>query len=99
MKLEKGKKAGTRQGMRHNVETMLKAGYSPKRARGAAYGEVGMEKKARRDESKGMKKAMHEKREDKAHKDVMKHLMKDNKEMRAELKEHKKLINQLKKSK
>ena len=62
MKLEKGKKAGTRKGMRHNVETMLKAGYSPKRARGTAYGEVGMEKKARRDESKGMKKAMAKKK-------------------------------------
>lgn len=62
MKLEKGKKAGTRKGMRHNVETMLKAGYTPKRARGAAYGEVGMEKKARRDESKGMKKAMSKKK-------------------------------------
>ena len=94
MKLEKGKKAGTRKGMRHNVETMLKAGYSPKRARGAAYGEVGMEKKARRDESKGMKNAM-----DKAHRDAVKHLQKDNKEMRAELKEHKKLINELKKAK
>lgn len=58
MKLEKGKNAGTRQGMRHNVEVMLQAGYSPKRARGAAYGEVGMEKKARRDESRGMKKEM-----------------------------------------
>lgn len=65
MKLEKGKAAGTRKGMRHNIETMLKAGYSPKRARGAAYGEVGEEKKARRDESKGMKKAM-----DKKHSDV-----------------------------
>jgi hypothetical protein len=58
MRLEKGKKAGTRQGMRHNVETMLEAGYGPKRARGAAYGEVGMEKAARRHESAGMKKAM-----------------------------------------
>ncbi len=54
MKLEKGKKAGTRKGMRHNVEVMEKAGYKPKRARGAAYGEVG-EEKARRDESKAMK--------------------------------------------
>lgn len=63
MKLEKGKKAATKKGMRHNVETMLQAGYSPKRARGAAYGEVGMEKKARRDESKGMKKAMKHKDE------------------------------------
>lgn len=62
MKLEKGKKAATRKGMRHNVETMLEAGYKPKRARGAAYGEVGMEKKASRDESKGMKKAMDKKK-------------------------------------
>lgn len=55
MKLEKGKKAGTRKGMRHNVEVMEKACYKPKRARGAAYGEVGEEKGARRDESKAMK--------------------------------------------
>lgn len=63
MKLEKGKKAGTRQGMRHNVEVMIEAGYKPKRARGAAYGEVGMEKKARKDESKAMKKHMDEKQD------------------------------------
>ena len=56
MKLVKGKKAATRKGMRHNVETMLEAGYTPTRARGTAYGEVGMEKKASRDESKVMKK-------------------------------------------
>jgi len=56
MKLEKGKKAATPKGMEHNKKVMEKAGYSPKRAVGAAYGEVGMEKKARRDESKGMKK-------------------------------------------
>ena len=62
MKLEKGKKAGTPKGMRHNVKTMEKAGYSKKRAEGAAYGEVGMEKKARRDESRGMKKAMAKKK-------------------------------------
>jgi hypothetical protein len=58
MKIVKGKKAGTAKGMRHNIEVMKKAGYSTKRARGMAYGEVGMEKKARRAESKGMKKAM-----------------------------------------
>lgn len=63
MKLVKGKKAATRKGMRHNVDVMEKAGYSKRRARGAAYGEVGMEKKARRDESAGMKKAMHKKKE------------------------------------
>ena len=56
MKLEKGKKAATKAGMKHNVKTMKKAGYSKKRAEGTAYGEVGMEKKARRDESKAMKK-------------------------------------------
>lgn len=56
MKLDKGKKAESAKGMRHNVKTMEKAGYSKKRAEGTAYGEVGMAKKARRDESKGMKK-------------------------------------------
>lgn len=60
MKLEKGKKAATGKGMRHNIEVMKDAGYSTKRAQGAAYGEVGMEKKARRDESKGMKRATDE---------------------------------------
>lgn len=55
MKLVKGKKAGTPKGMAHNVKTMEKAGYSKKRAEGTAYGEVGMEKKARRHESRGMK--------------------------------------------
>lgn len=58
MKLEKGKKAGTRQGMRHNVEVMLDDGYAPKRARGAAYGEVGDEKMGRRHESAGMKRVL-----------------------------------------
>jgi len=58
MKLDKGKKAATPKGMKHNEEVMENAGYSKKRAEGTAYGEVGMEKKARRDESKGMKKAM-----------------------------------------
>lgn len=57
MKLVKGKKAATPKGMSHNVKTMEKAGYSKKRAEGTAYGEVGMEKKARRDESKSMKKS------------------------------------------
>jgi hypothetical protein len=56
MKLEKGKKAATPKGMSHNVKTMEKAGYSKKRAVGTAYGEVGMEKKARKDESKAIKK-------------------------------------------
>ncbi len=55
--LIKGKKAATPKGMAKNVKTMEKAGYSKKRAEGTAYGEVGMEKKARKDESKAMKKA------------------------------------------
>lgn len=58
MKLVKGKKAASPKGMEHNVKTMEKAGYSKKRAEGTAYGEVGMEKKARKDESKGTKKKM-----------------------------------------
>ena len=56
MKLDKGKKAETAKGMRHNVKTMEEAGYPKKRAVGAAYGEVGMAKKASRDESRAMKK-------------------------------------------
>lgn len=56
MKLEKGKKAATKAGMKHNVKVMEKAGYGKKRAEGAAYGEVGMEKKERKDESRGIKK-------------------------------------------
>jgi len=55
--LVKGKKAATPKGMSHNVKVMEKAGYSKKRAVGTAYGEVGMEKMARKHESKGMKKA------------------------------------------
>lgn len=61
MKLVKGKKAATPSGMRHNVKTMEKAGYSKKRAEGTAYGEVGMEKMGRRHESAGMKRAMEKK--------------------------------------
>lgn len=60
MRLDKGEKAATRQGMRHNIEVMKDAGYSDKRARGTAYGEVGMEKMARRHESEGMKHALRE---------------------------------------
>ena len=56
MKLEKGKKAETGKGMRHNIEVMKDAGYSTKRAQGAAYGEDGMAHKASRDESKACKK-------------------------------------------
>lgn len=54
MKLLKGKKAESGKGMRHNIEVMKDAGYSDKRAVGAAYGEVGMAKKASRDESMAM---------------------------------------------
>lgn len=56
MKLEKGNKAKTAQGFRHNIEVMKEAGYSDKRARGAAYGEAGMAFKASRDESKAARK-------------------------------------------
>jgi hypothetical protein len=58
MKIVKGKKAETAKGMRHNIEAMKLEGKSTKRARGTAYGEVGLAKRASRDESKGMKKAM-----------------------------------------
>jgi hypothetical protein len=56
--LVKGKAAATKKGMKQNVKVMEKAGYSKARAKATSYGEVGMEKKARRDESMGMKKAM-----------------------------------------
>lgn len=56
MRLDKGKKAETKSGMKHNVKVMEKAGYNKKRAEGTAYGEVGMAKRASRHESKGMKK-------------------------------------------
>lgn len=54
--LVKGKKAESPKGMEHNFKVMKKAGYSNKRAEGTAYGEVGMAKKARRDESKAMRR-------------------------------------------
>lgn len=57
MKLVKGKKAELPKGMQHNKEVMEKAGYNKKRAVATAYGEVGMAKKARKDESKAMKKS------------------------------------------
>lgn len=63
MKLIKGKAAAKPKSMRHNVEVMRDAGYSKKRAEGTAYGEVGMAKKARKDESKAMKKHMDEKQD------------------------------------
>lgn len=56
--LVKGKAAATKKGMKQNVKVMEKAGYSKKRAIGTAYGEVGMEKAGRKNESRGMKKAM-----------------------------------------
>lgn len=61
MKLDKGKKAETAKGMRHNVKVMRDAGYDEKRAKGAAYGEVGLAKKDRRDESKGEKRNLRKK--------------------------------------
>ncbi len=81
MKLVKGKKAATKAGMKHNVKVMERAGYSKKRAEGTAYGEVGMEKKARRDESKGMKKSLmkHEREEMKVLKDIKRKLPKGKK--------------------
>ncbi len=54
--LIKGKKAASPKGMQHNYDVMRDAGYSKKRAEGAAYGEVGMEKMARRHEREGMMK-------------------------------------------
>lgn len=96
MKLVKGKKAETPKGMAHNVKTMEKAGYSKKRAEGTAYGEVGMAKKARRDESKAMEKR-EEKKEHSTKKAVISHLKKDNKECTAENKMHNKLIKKMKK--
>lgn len=96
MKLVKGKKAETKAGMKHNVKTMEKAGYSKKRAEGAAYGEVGMAKKARKDESKAMEKR-EDKKERSTKKAVVSHLKKDNKDCMKESKEHSKLIKKLKK--
>lgn len=61
-RLTKGKAAATPKGMSHNVKVMERAGYSKERAEGTAYGEVGMEKMARRHESEGMKKAMDKKK-------------------------------------
>ena len=62
MRLDKGKKAETKKGMKHNVKVMEKAGYPKRRAEGAAYGEVGMSKMASRHESEGMKKSMSKKK-------------------------------------
>ena len=55
--LVKGKAAAKPKNMEYNKKVMEKAGYSPRRAAGTAYGEVGMEKMARRHESEGAKKA------------------------------------------
>lgn len=54
--LVKGKAAAKPKNMRYNVKVMEKAGYSPKRAKGAAYGEVGLEKRGREDERRAMLK-------------------------------------------
>lgn len=56
--LVKGKAAAKPSNMEYNKKLMERAGYSEERAKGTAYGEVGMEKKARRDESVGMKRAI-----------------------------------------
>lgn len=52
--LEKGKAAATPEGMRHNVKVMEHAGYSKRRAEGAAYGEVGLAKAGQRHERDAM---------------------------------------------
>ncbi len=62
MKIVKGKKALTAKGFRRNIEAMKLEGKSTKRAQGTAYGEAGLAKRAMRDESKGMKKAMAKKK-------------------------------------
>ncbi len=82
MKLVKGKKAETKKGMQHNYETMKDAGYSKKRSMGTAYGEVGMAKKASKDESKAMKKTMDAKHKGK-------------KDMHYDMKEDKKMIKKM----
>ena len=60
MKIERGKKALTGHGFRHNIEVMKDAGYGDKRAQGMAYGEAGLAKRAMRHESEGMKHALRE---------------------------------------
>jgi len=60
MKIERGKKALTGQGFRHNIEVMKDAGYKDKRAQGMAYGEAGLAKRAMRHESEGMKRELRE---------------------------------------
>ena len=60
--LVKGRPAASPKNMEYNKTVMEKAGYSKKRATATAYGEVGMEKKGRRDESAGMKKTMRKKK-------------------------------------
>ncbi len=54
--LVKGKAAASPSNMEYNKKLMESKGYSDKRAVGTAYGEVGMEKMARRHESEGMSK-------------------------------------------
>jgi len=60
MRLDKGEKAATRKGMQHNYDVMRDSGHSKARSAGTAYGEVGMEKMARRHESEGMKHELRE---------------------------------------
>lgn len=59
MKLDKGLKAETKKGMQHNYDVMRDSGYSKSRSAGTAYGEVGMAKKASRDESRAMRGRKH----------------------------------------
>lgn len=50
--LVKGKAAAKPENMEYNKKVMEKAGYKPKRAAGAAYGEVGIEKGERKKNQK-----------------------------------------------
>ncbi|MGE4118953.1 MAG: hypothetical protein AB7F29_13855 [Candidatus Nitrosocosmicus sp.] len=54
--LVKGKAAAKPKNMEYNKKVMEKAGYSPKRAAATAYGEVGVEKAARKHERDAMLK-------------------------------------------
>jgi hypothetical protein len=70
--LVKGKAASKPSNMEYNKKLMESKGYDKKRAEGTAYGEVGMAKKARRDESKGMKKHMDAKQDEAMFKKMIK---------------------------
>lgn len=54
--LVKGKAAASPKNMEYNKKLMESKGYSKSRSIGTAYGEVGVEKAGRRDESIAMKK-------------------------------------------